>query len=698
MNPTTRIAKNLSGLFATLGCAILLAGVALAVNPLDEMPAVPLKAEATPLLETEEVGIAGAQSWVSKGPIFQTSTKQWRQMLVLKEKRDAREFRVATLTLDDGKLKLHPKIKGYGQSRTAWSGGKLYFTTWLPGGFHVYDPDTDTIRELPLPFENAEVGAFRMSVAQDGVVAMGAAAASELSMYDPGSGALTKFGILSDKHGYVYELGSDNDFIYAALRGKSPWLLVAVNKKTKARETILTAPVDGYINGSGTNFSTRVNMQDPNDPWQRYGVANGRATPLPADAPAAKAPEPVAEPPPKVLLDESPLFEGQTKIAIHYQDPKDENKWKDVRLDTPLASEPTLALTALDDGRITALGGPYNPAIVFDPKTGKGIQAPFAPVSGRCMVAIGPTVYASGYPSTTLMRWDTTKPSTSRVDLPGRPAIPDEDPRANPRLVAHFPGHTSSGGHMGVRMFKGPDGCVYIVTARHRHFLGFDVVWYNPADGTRGEIEDRGGNDHLAVSWASLSLDGKRLFLSTTVQTNRQLVAAVPAEARLRVVDLAERKYLEDHVPLPGFKALTGVAEVAPNKLVGLAPDAEQKTTFVYRYDLRKKKIEEIIRYTGLIQGRQGTTALPAKGFDFILGPDGKVWTGVSVAAEMDAILRIAPDPLEIFPLGRVPGAHRFLFLGGNLYVNGAPKIRRVSAARKVLETPRQGAPYAVRD
>lgn len=667
-------------------CALLLAPLSShAAGSLEEMPATPLKMQSAPLLQTEEVGIASVQSWVTKGSLFQTATKEWRQMLIQKENRDAREFRVFTLTLDTGRLKEHPVIKGYGQSRTAWSGGKLYFTTWLPGGFHVYDPEEDSICELPAPFENAEAGAFRMSVSQDGTISMGAFPVAEVSMYVPQTKSLTRFGNLSDKHGYVYELGSDNDFVYAALRGKSPWWLVAINKKTKARETILTAPVEGYINGNGTNFSMRNDLKNTNDLWKPYLMANGRAVPLELGAVPEKTPAPLAGPPPQVLLDESPLFEGKTEIAIHYQNPKNLQEWKVARLSTTLASENTLALTPLDDGRIAALGGPYNPAIVFEPKTGKGIQAPFAPLSGRCLVAIGPVVYATGYPSTTLVRWDTSKPITSRIELPDRPAIADPDPRANPRLVAHFSQDVSSGGHMGVRMFKGPEGCLAIVTARHRHNLGFDVVWYNPENEAKGEIEDHGGNDHLAVSWANPMEGGKKLILSTTVETNRQLTVPVPGEARLLVVDLVGRIYQEPHVPLAGFRALTGVAEVAPNKVVGLAPDPERKTTYVYRYDLGTRHLERVVRYEGLIQGHQATTGLPGKGFDFIPGPDGKIWTGTSVAAGMDAILRIDPVTLEVSVLGRVPSASRYAFIEGNLYVNGAPKIRRIPAAREFL-------------
>lgn len=657
---------------------------ALCAEPsLADMKPTPLNARSAPFLETEEVGIPSTEAWVTLGPLYQTSDKKtWRQMLVKKESRAARRFWVITLTLNTGEVKEHGPIKGYGQSKTAWSGDKLYFTTWLPGGFHVYDPDTDAITELPMPFENADLGAFRISVSPDGVLTMGGGGVTEVSTYDPKNGTLVKHGLLSDKHGFVYELGSDDRFVYAALRGKSPWELVAIDKRTKERKTVLTAPVEGYMNISGTTMQVRPNLSDTNAVAKHYRLADGQAAEYTPEPPKPAPPAATAAARPQVVIDESPLFEGRPAVAVHHQNPSDTNEWKVAHVSAPLASESTLALTALADGRIAALGGPYNPAVVFDPKTGEGKQAPFANVSGRCMLAIGPVVYASGYPNTALIRWDTTKPISNRVELPGRPAIAVTDPRSNPRLVTYFSQRIRSGGHMGVRMFRGADDCVYIATARHRHNLGFDVVWYDPANDTHGEIEDNGRNDHLAISWANPLEGGRKLIVSTTVQHNRQLDSPVPDSARLIVVDLVGRTYLGEYTPLPGFKTLTGVVEVAPNKIVGLAPDAERKTTYVYRYNLSGRKVEQVIRYEGLILGLQGTTALPGKGHDFTLGPDGKIWTGMETAAEVGALLRIDPATLEISPLGRIHrGSARFAFVGNDVYLNGGQRIQRLSIA-----------------
>ena len=671
---------------------MLCATVALAQVDLPDLPAIPLKGAQAPLLETQPVGIPSVQSWVTLAARFKVpATGQWVQMLITKANRDARKFVVSTLNLETGAIKVHPEVAGYGQSKTAWSGGKFYFTTWLPSGFHVYDPATDAITELPPPFENKDAGAFRMSVSPDGVLTMGAGGVTEVSMYDPKTGTLTKLGAVgSPGHSWVYELGSDDGWIYAALRGKSPWELVVINKKTKEAKIALTVPPEGYINISNNggrvyeNFATKEGMRDVI--FRDGQVLPPGEAPAPANVGQAAAPQ-KPETPPEVMVDESPLFEGKKTVAIHYQDPADRAVWKTAEIEAPLASEGMLAMTVTDDGRIAAVGGPYNPIVLFDPATDKGIQAPFAHVSARWLLADGPIIYGTGYPSTTLVKWDTTKPATSPIALPGKPAIPNTDARANPRIVALWSMTPTSGGHMGVRMFKGADGCIYICAARHRHNLGYDVVWYDPATDEKGEIEDNGRNDHLAVTWAALMDGGSKMIVATSIEKNRQLTSAVPESAKLIVVDLVGRKYLGEYVPFKGVHELTGIVEIAPSKVVGLALAPDTKSTYVYRYDLAESKVEQVARYSGLLFGQHGTTAQPGKGFDFILGPDGRIWTGMSVAAERGAALRINPADLTVATDGQIAqGVWRYAFLGEQVYINYGSRIQRVPALGALLK------------
>jgi hypothetical protein len=220
---------------------------------------------------------------------------------------------------------------------------------------------------------------------------------------------------------------------------------------------------------------------------------------------------------------------------------------------------------------------------------------------------------------------------------------------------------------------------LYLIARRHRHFSGFDVVWYDPAKDLKGEIDDQGALNHLQIGWACLIDGGKKLALATAVEPNDQLPGEPPGSAKLFVLDLVARKYVAQHTPLPGLKTLTGIAETSPGKLVGLALDGQNKTTFVYRFDLAAGKVEQVVRYDRLIQGVPGTTGLPQVGADFALGPDGRIWTAMDVAAELWVILRLDPKDLTLQPLGTAPGGvPRFVFQDGQVYLTGRDKLRRI--------------------
>lgn len=664
----------------------------------------PLDLRGVKALEAVEVGLAGRQANVTAGQLFRVTNPLadagspveasasgtsggWVQMLIRKANRDAREFDVVTLNLRTGKYKVHDPIKGYGQAYTAWSGGKLYWTTWIPGGMHEYDPVSDTIRDLGFPFHNHDLGGYRMSVSPDGVISMGGGGVSEVSMYDPATDKLTMIGILSEKHAWVYSIGSDNDYIYAALRGKAPWELVVIDKKTLERRTIATVPVKGYMDVGGTRVWMSEDFSGGAE-RKTYDL-RGREMTLfnPAEASASAAPaKPAAPKPvkPKVLIDETPLLRGSDELLIHYQDPDDLSQWKQTSLPAPLYTESTLAIAALPDGTVAAMGGPYGPATLYDPATDVTVQAPFDPVSGRCLVAVGSVLYGSGYPSTVTMRWDTAAPITSPDELPDRSGVSFESKSANPRSLGAWPQSPTSGGHMGVRIFVGADQCIYIATARHRHGSGFDVVWYDPATEQKGEIDDKGLLDHHNIGWASPLDGGRRLIVATSLHANGQLTSPVPTEAALFVADLSGRSYeAQPHHPLPGAKAYTGIVEVAPNVVVGLAPADDQKSTWVYRYNLAERKLEKVARYAGLIHGTDGTTGLPAKGMDFVLGPGRdahrRIWTGMGAGADQSMLMTIDPATLDITRLGTIAGGHiRFAFTSDATHICGAPRIRRL--------------------
>ena len=658
-----------------LAAALVLAASAVGAESYETLPVKPLPLRALKPLATENVGITGGRAWIRALDTFQVpGTQDWSHLFYYKKQgKNEKVSWYVTLDLQSGKLTHHPALPGLEVLPRLWLDGKYYLGINLPGRLLVYDPAKDAIEDKGPAFESSP-SIFCMAPAADGTIALGGISPSEVSLFDTKTGAFTRYGKIGANHGYCYSIYQDEGFIYAAARGKDPWHVVIIDKKTGAKTLALTSPPDTFVEVSGGQL--RI-MGDNAPPPQ--SLKDGKIVPLvkppsPAQRPAQ------SPPPPEVLYDDSPLFDGAKEMTIHYQAPADRRDWRTVGIEVPLAGETLNAVCAMGDGKIAAIGNAYNPAVVFDPATGEGRQAAMPSLSSRCLLAVGHVLYATGYPGTVLMRWDTAVPTTPLTPLPNRPAVKEDDPKANPRLVARYPMTPTSGGHIGVQMFRGADGILYIIARRHRHNRGFDVVWYDPATDTKGEIDDGGVLNHLQIGWAAAVDEGRKLALATYVEPNDQLPAGpVPESARLIVLDLASRKYIAEHVPFPGLRTLTGIAEVAPGKLVGLAPDKEGKTTFVYRFNLTTGKVEQTVRYDGLLLGIPSHTGVPGSGHDFVTAPDGRVWTGAGYAAEISAVVRIDPATLAVTCPGSVSGnAFRYLFLGGRVYLTGASHIRRL--------------------
>jgi hypothetical protein len=91
--------------------------------------------------------------------------------------------------------------------------------------------------------------------------------------------------------------------------------------------------------------------------------------------------------------------------------------------------------------------------------------------------------------------------------------------------------------------------------------------------------------------------------------------------------------------------------------------------------------VRQTRRFKGILCGIASKGDIPRKSHDFLLGPDGFVWTVYQLPyADAPAlIVRIDPDDLSVALVGKIIGGSvRMLFDGRDLYVTGAPHLRRI--------------------
>jgi hypothetical protein len=609
---------------------------------------------------------------------------------------NGRQIYFVTLNLATGDFKRHPTISAYQIWRAARHDGKLYLGFNLPSFLGVYDPATDTLTNLGEVSEKAST-VFRVKPGPDGTVALGLANGStEVTLYDPRIGKFRSYGSLSAKHGYVYTLGHTQDFLYAALRGKVPWQLVAVNKKTGAEKVLLEAPVKGYLKVSGNWAKTKQEYSNKEEAWVHYRLEGDRAVeaePPPKGSGAGVEPPPM----PEVLLDDVSGI-TESSIDIYYRLPADRPEqddpkttvqsggWKVNRLKIGVEGKGVTRLLRWDENTIIGSSGPYGPMFRYDIKKDEmkvlGLPTDVNVYSGARK---DDRLYISGYPTTAFASVDVTAPFTSPKSIPGRAGIEWKNSKANPRLIdalGNLPGMNS---HCGVAMAPGADGRIYICAMRFRYFRGFALAFYDPKTGKYGKVNDGGRLRHFQVSWMAPVDGGKRLAIATRVQPNSQEPGEPFTAAKIFIFNTSSGKFEKDFTPFPEEKILASITEAKDGTLIGLVTEErypKQSRTTIYKFDWKTGKVLRTNQFGGVITGISNKHQLPRKGPSFVAGPDGFIWTAYKLpyASSPYLLLRIDPGELTLHPLGRITGSPlRFEFVGKDIYFAGAERLRRIT-------------------
>ena len=659
-------------------------------------------------VKVEHIGPGASQAWLAYYAPFleyalyqDPATAHWMHVMAFKKKgKDERETHFALIDIEEKTVTELGTIKGWHEYVCMWLDGKFYMgmnSILWPGQLAVFDPATKKLTDLGSPFKKN--GLIRaMAVSPDGKLALGGDP-PEVALYDPKTGEYDYYGVPgSARSTKVYYVSADDDYIYASVRGTDPSRLVAIDRKTREHKELMQVPVKGILAlGRQGTIWTEDDLNAKNRVKKEYYVKDGAVHESASrDESKKQLADLIArvhaftkfvrkEAPPKCYPDYSPTYEGKAEIKFIYaRADTPDTPWREIAFPLPLATHNLNRAIALPDGRLAYIGQKYAPTVVWDPKTGNTLQAPNRAKAYHCsayaMATVGSTVFVGGYANAIVYALDADKPITQTADFPGRKGMPFNSPEANPRLVQYF-SKLADGAHMANAMDVGADGLVYLSARRHRYFFGFDICWFDPADFSRcGRIDAQRALDHYQLSWMCSTADRETFIVSTYVEGNPQIKSPHPADARLFFFDLRGKKIAKSLAPLPGVQALSGIATVGPSTLVGTAYLAEQKQTVLYRLNLETGKVEQTRKYAGMLHGKPGTVGVPVKGYDFVTGPDGHVWTQTRMGDNGPQVLvRIRPADLSVTPVCTIGGSDiRLVFRDRDIIVTGQEHLQRV--------------------
>jgi hypothetical protein len=674
MSPSLpRLALRLAALaFAAAACAD---PAAPSNAPAPELPLETLNwGPALPVLPLEPVGKPSVRAWFDALPPGRANDESpWKQLIYFKkDKRIAQKSYFAVADFAAGTVRELPVVIPAMQPwATRWLGGKLYIGFNLPERLAVFDPATETLTDLGPAFSGKSMTLYRVETSTDGLLLLGGGTGSDISLFDPKTGTFDPFGQVAANPGggtYAYSLSGDSNYVYAAVRSSDPWELVRLDRKTRERKVLLTAPAQAFLAVNG-NTVERV-AQGEEKKW--YNLADGILTEVNGSRrpPQWKLPGPgFTGKAPELAIDQAPVMEGDDALTIHLQAPGGAS-WKQARLPLRPDVEMISHIGALGDGRLVGLPSKYFAMVLVDPRTGATRRCPLR-VSAYGMLPVGDRVFIAGYPMARVLAFDATRPMTWEESVPGRPGVPDDDPAANPKLIKIL-GQDTGGAHLGMRLNRGSDGNVYMIARRHRYFYGFSLAWFNPAPDAKGDFaftvfDDKGAFNHLQIRAMQAVRGGTNLLITTEVQPNKQLPGEAPDSAAVFLFDVPSRTIAARHEPLPGAQSIETAALVGPDLLVGVADNYKTNGSTLFRYNLKSGTIEQMRRF----QHRLGD--------NLALQPDGLLWGSV-LYGNYSVLFTIDPATLDIKGLGRTEERNSadYFFHQGAVYLSGFTQLMRV--------------------
>jgi len=534
--------------------------------------------------------------------------------------------------------------------------GWIYITTGDTGYFYAYNPTNKVVREIG---RFGDRDGYIAVLGDDNSVYIGGSTKGCVDRYNPETDVLETFGIMDDPgppyYRYVYTLGADGRYVYAAI-GQNPWYLVVYDCQTKEQRVYWKTANAGYVGvsrgwkdgvpgwyaevsgGSAAGFYKLENGQPiatsrtgvTLSPWYQRGMpyVSSELSTFPSLFGF------------EVNLDKAIPYSSSSngEITVRWR-PVGQNQWKEARTAVRCAPQPLKRLYQYGN-ELFGFVEAYGPTFTYNPAT-------------RAVNLLGRTGYScydavhtqgiwflSGYPAATL-RYDPAIPWTLT------PSTTDQS-TTNPRKLT------------GIHKYHyysavGADGNVYVGVHHERDSTGGELGWY---DRNTGDLKGRLRDPFVKFDVRDLkaALGGQKIVYSSIN------IDGIPP-AKLFVFDTTKKIIEREIAPLTDVSALDKILETSPGVIFGICGNR------YYKVDIRTGQVLYIKDLGG-----DAFTGMRSYDRRLTLGPDGYVWLYIG-----NSICRVEPDSGTVEKIVDASPAGGLTFLNGDLYIWGYPNLRRVT-------------------
>lgn len=598
----------------------------------------------------------------------------------------SQKYQIVDLNLDTGTMRVtdgsfgRPNIGSFVVYPLT---GKVYVASSYPAFLTEYDSVTGqakVIRRL------ADTVALQIAVGDDLALYLGENIRGYVERYDPrldptGAGVAASwknFGIIADPgpryYRYVYSLGSDGKYIYAAVRDQNHaplWRFVVKNIESGEEKIFGTEVNASFMSAASSRRGYGLGCYTVSATTSCFKF-EGFAPPVPVSK--ARLPgDPIRLPLPEMnpegyalaLSRNTPDSTNGGRGTFRYKRPNDTAY---TSIQTPVLRIFPDILSGIFDcgfGKLVGITAAYGPAFSFNPTNGKAtiLGRPEFSFYGALFSEFHNRLYLHGYPSA----WQEYKPHNAWTLL--------NEQSYEPNINPHFLSRPDDALLMAAKYyyFSAEDANHHIWVAGHhqRDSKGSSVMWFDPMSqgSNKPDIEWRVPlitEDHgvLRTPFQTLEIQG----LTSALGGRKMLMSARSGQdqGKIFVIDVST-KTVEREISIPSFKNEGMMTETAPGIIVGYF------NGFLHKINIATGKIlKSTTTPLRLFAG------LPFYQARFTFGPDGYLW----LYSDGRTISRVHPDTLEsqkiiedYAPAGTLTFANNDLLISGGRQTT----VRKVS-------------------